>query len=217
MKEKIASPNCGSTQIKKNGHIHNGRQNHLCKSCGRQFVNGSRQKRITDEQKKRIRRLLRERISLRGICRVMEVSLMWLLEYFVKIAGDVPSDMGIMKPKKSEIAIEIDEMQSFVGNKSDKVWIWIAIDRASGKIVGFHIGGRRRDDALKLWESLPGVYRQCAVCYTDFWESYKTVLPTCRHRAVGKETGLTNHIERTDCTLRQRVSRLVRKHYLFLK
>ncbi len=51
MKEKIASPNCGSTQIKKNGHICNGRQNHLCKSCGRQFVNGSRQKRITDEQK----------------------------------------------------------------------------------------------------------------------------------------------------------------------
>ena len=217
MKENIACPNCDSTQIKKNGHIHNGRQNYLCKTCGRQFVNGSRQKRITDEQKKRIRRLLRERISLRGICRVMEVSLMWLLEYFVETASDIPSDMGVVKPVKSKIAIEIDEMWSFVGNKSNKVWIWLAIDRASGQIVGFHIGGRSNDDALKLWESLPGVYRQCAVCYTDFWESYKTALPACRHRAVGKETGLTNHIERTNCTLRQRVSRLVRKTLSFSK
>ncbi len=44
--------------------------------------------------------------------------------------------------------------------------------------------------------SLPGVYRQCAVAYTDFWESYKTVIPSKRHRPVGKETGQTNHIER---------------------
>jgi IS1 family transposase len=40
------------------------------------------------------------------------------------------------------------------------------------------------------------VYRQCAVCYTDFWEAYEQVLPTKRHRAVGKETGKTNHIEK---------------------
>ncbi len=108
-------------------------------------------------------------------------------------------------------------MWSFVGKKSNKAWIWLAIDRASRQIVGFYIGGRGRDDALKLWESLPGVYRQCAVCYTDFWESYKKVLPACRHRAAGKETGMTNHIERTNCTLRQRVSRLVRKTLSFSK
>ncbi|BBH42822.1 hypothetical protein myaer102_54920 [Microcystis viridis NIES-102] len=44
--------------------------------------------------------------------------------------------------------------------------------------------------------SLPGVYRQCAVASTDFWESYKTVIPSKRHRPVGKETGQTNPIER---------------------
>jgi insertion element IS1 protein InsB len=44
--------------------------------------------------------------------------------------------------------------------------------------------------------SLPGIYRQCAVAYTDFWESYKTVIPSKRHRLVGKETGQTNPIER---------------------
>ena len=71
-------------------------------------------------------------------------------------------------------------------------------------------GDRSRQSAKKLWASLPGVYRQCAVAYTDFWESYKTVIPSKRHRPVGKETGQTNHIERLNNTFRQRISRLVR-------
>ena len=71
--------------------------------------------------------------------------------------------------------------------------------------------------ANKLWQSLPPVYRQCAVCYTDFWEAYEQVLPSKRHRAVGKETGKTNSIERFNNTLRQRVGRLVRKTLSFSK
>ncbi len=65
--------------------------------------------------------------------------------------------------------------------------------------------------AKALWQSLPPVYRQCAICYTDFWAAYGAVLPRKGHRAVGKESGLTNRIERFNCTLRQRISRLVRK------
>ncbi|WP_397317731.1 hypothetical protein [Oscillatoria nigro-viridis] len=37
--------------------------------------------------------------------------------------------------------------------------------------------------------------RQCAVAYTDFWVAYVAVLPSKRHRAVGKETGKTSYIE----------------------
>ena len=86
-------------------------------------------------------------------------------------------------------------MWSFVGQAKEKVWIGLALDR----------------------NSLPAVYRQCAVCYTDFWEAYKKVLPSKRHKVVGKETGLTNPIERFNNTLRQRVSRLVRKTLSFSK
>ena len=46
---------------------------------------------------------------------------------------------------------------------------------------------------------------------TDFWAAYGAVFPSKRHRAVGKETGKTSYIERFNNTLRQRVSRLVRK------
>ena len=71
--------------------------------------------------------------------------------------------------------------------------------------------------AIGLWQSLPPVYRQCAVCYTDFWEAYEQVIPGSRHRAVSKKTGFTSLIERFNCTLRQRVSRLVRDTLSFSK
>ena len=41
--------------------------------------------------------------------------------------------------------------------------------------------------------------------------NYESVFPSQRHKMVGKETGLTNYIERFNCTLRQRIGRLVRK------
>ncbi len=58
---------------------------------------------------------------------------------------------------------------------------------------------------------------QCAVCYTDFWASYEKVIPKKRHQAVGKESGKTNHIERFNNIMRQRVSRLVRSTLSFSK
>ena len=46
----------------------------------------------------------------------------------------------------------------------------------------------------------------------------KQFIPHGRHRAVGKETGLTNHIERVNNTFRQRVSRAgERKSIIFQK
>ena len=104
-----------------------------------------------------------------------------------------------------------------MGHKGNKQWVWLALDRESRRIVGVHIGDRSRQGADALWRSLPPSYRQCAVSYTDFWEAYETIFPSNRHRAVGKETGQTSHIERFNCTLRQRVSRLVRKTLSFSK
>jgi insertion element IS1 protein InsB len=108
-------------------------------------------------------------------------------------------------------------MWSFVGDKSNKQWIWLAIDVFTKEIVGVYIGKRAQTGAQGLWDSLPAVYRQCAVSYTDFWSAYGIVFPQKRHRAVGKDTGKTNYIERFNNTMRQRRSRLVRKTLSFSK
>ena len=71
-------PACGSTRYKKNGHTRHGKQNHLCKNCERQFSAGAENLLISSERRAEIENLLRERISLRGICRAVGVSLTWL-------------------------------------------------------------------------------------------------------------------------------------------
>ena len=76
-------PRCKSDTYKKNGHIRNGKQNHQCKDCGRQFVDCFEQHLVSDETRDLIERLLLERISLRGICRAVKVGLKWLLGFIV--------------------------------------------------------------------------------------------------------------------------------------
>ena len=113
--------------------------------------------------------------------------------------------------------LELDEMWSYVGSKKNKVWIWLALERQTKRIVGLAFGDRSEQTCKELWKSLPADYRKRAVLYTDFWDSYQAVLPKKRHRAVGKGSGETNHIERFNNTLRQRCSNLVRKTLSFSK
>jgi insertion element IS1 protein InsB len=108
-------------------------------------------------------------------------------------------------------------MWSFVQNKGNKQWLWFALDVESREIVGAYIGSRDRSGAKGLWDSLPPVYRQCAVTFTDFWRAYDEIFPFNRHQSVGKDSGKTSYIERFNLTVRQRVSRLVRKTLSFSK
>ena len=108
-------------------------------------------------------------------------------------------------------------MWSFVGNKKNKQWIWLAVDKESREIIGLYVGDRSKKGAKGLWNSIPKIYRDATHFYTDFWESYLEIFPHERHHAVGKHTGLTNHVERLNNTFRQRCSRLVRKTLSFSK
>jgi insertion element IS1 protein InsB len=60
-------------------------------------------------------------------------------------------------------------------------------------------------------------YRQQATFYTDQYVVYEGVIPAAQHRAINKKARKTNHIERFNNTLRQRVSRLVRSALSFSK
>ncbi len=96
--------------------------------------------------------------------------------------------------------MQCDQLWSFVDNKNNKQWVWLALDADPREIIGVYIGARDEAAARGLWDSLPPAYRQCAVAYTDFWAAYAAVLPSKRHRAVGKETGKTSYVERLNNT-----------------
>jgi insertion element IS1 protein InsB len=216
-------PACGSTRYKKNGHTRHGKQNHFCKNCEHQFSAEAKNLFISAERRAEIENLLRERISLRGICRAMGVSLTWLLHFMVQCFVSCPDHLHVQLPSSPanvliyKLKAEADEMWSFVQKKANKQWIWLAMDATTRQIIAFHVGDRSRESAKALWTAIPTVYQKHATFHTDQYEVYKGVIPAERHIAITKKARKTNHIERFNNTLRQRLSRLVRNTLSFSK
>ncbi len=120
-------------------------------------------------------------------------------------------------PADEEAAtLELDELWSFVLKKAHKKWIWIALSRRTRQVVAYAIGDRSQATCEKLWKAIPEAYRT-AHCYSDFWKAYAAVIPADQHTAVGIRSGQTAHVERFNCTLRQRLARLVRQTLSFSK
>lgn len=215
-------PNCHSKDIKKNGSTHYGKQNHKCKSCGRQFVAGSTHL-IGAETGELIIRALSERVSLRGICRIMGVSLTWLLDFAVKEWGKAPEDLGAALPIKPSgepgkklqvIGFQIDELWSFVGDKRTKVWVWVVYYPPLRQVVAFEMGGRDSATFSRLWRKLPKCWRGHCDFETDHWPVYGEHIPGERHYP---DKGLTYWIESFFARVRARCSRLVRRNRAFSK
>ena len=218
----IECPKCQSTKIKKNGHIHNGKQNHQCNECKREFVLEPKNLPISEDTKNTIRLLLLERISLHGICRVVKVSITWLLLFVVKVYDEIPEtledSLQVVEQREDVVFVTLDaqadEMWSFVDNQENKQWVWLALDSHTRQIIAFYVGDRGQQSAEKLWEMVPNIYKKDARFHTDSWDAYKQVIPEHQHFVSHSQTF---YIERFNCTLRQRVSRLVRLSLSFSK
>ena len=90
---------------------------------------------VSDFKKDLLKDLLLERLSLRGICRVLKVSLTWLLAFLKEIWSDLPDDLNmkfnfVKKLVSGRFYIEMrkceaDELWSFVQNKGCVQYIWL--------------------------------------------------------------------------------------------
>jgi len=214
----LRCPRCQLSHTKKNGHTYYGKQNYQCLLCARQFV--IKNETVSQEKQQLVKRMLLERISLRGICRVLKVSLAWLINFIERLYLRTPEDLQFVEPAAAEIEIfclEADEIWSFVAKRENKRWIWLILERRTRQIIAVHIGDRSSDSALALWAKVPVPIKARALVLTDCWDAYGLAIPAAQHVACEKQSGQVSLIERFNCTLRQRVSRLVRKSLSFSK
>lgn len=112
--------------------------------------------------------------------------------------------------------LELDELWSFVYEKSNQQWLWSALCRRTRQVVAYVIGDRSIDTCRRLYWKIPYEYRKC-YSFSDFWKAYQAIMPEKTHQCVGKESGETAHMERWYNTLRQRNARYVRKTLSFSK
>lgn len=221
-KENERCPYCLSTNLSPKGwNTKKTKRRMKCAGCKKHIVSDGKDWFISDFQIELIDKLLVERLSLRGICRVVGVSISWLLKYIKKLYAKQPKDLNYRISTKPEIRLqliecELDEMWSFVYKKTNKKWIWIAQCRKTRQTVAFYIGDRSRESAKKLWNMIPVELKNNGYFYSDDWDAYKGVFPKERHQH-SKIKQDTNHLERLNNTIRQRVSRLVRKALSFSK
>src|SRR5262249_10356316 len=125
-------------------------------------------------------------------------------------ASPCPASRGPPEGVLRRLEAELEELWSFMGKKANRHWVWIALEAATHQVIAFHVGDRSGQSAHAWWKKFPAVSQARALFSTDHSAAYTGVIPSAQHRAISRLARKTHHVERFNCTLRQRVSRRVR-------
>ena len=128
---------------------------------------------------------------------------------------NLPALHETLLPFEAGDELEFDEAWTFVLRRKNKVWLWLALCRRTRQIVAFALGCRGVKTCRILWSRIPQAYK-AGRCFADIWEAYARVLPA-ESLEQSEPYGPTNHIERFNRTLRQRMGRLTRETASFSK
>lgn len=124
-------------------------------------------------------------------------------------AENIEVDVIFYEPVES---CELDEMWSFVQNKENQRWLWLAVDHNTRQVLAYTFG-RRKDIVFKELKFLLEPFG-ITMFYTDDWGSYERNINPEIHTVSKKNTQI---IERKNLTLRTRIKRLCRKTICFSK
>lgn len=107
---------------------------------------------------------------------------------------------------------QVDEMWSYVENKTQQRWLWHAIDTRTGVIIAYVLGRREKAVFIELKRLLKPF--RIRLYQTDNLHIYHENIPR-NQLETGKDK--TQRIERKHLTLRTRIKRLTRKTICFSK
>ena len=117
--------------------------------------------------------------------------------------GQTAKKAAVASPPLPRLRLErpnaIDEMWTFVGRRKRKVWLGLAVGRASRRIVPWVLGCRSAATAHRLWAALPHRYQHYCRYHTNQWEACAKVLPARYRRPRPKGRGNTNIVEAFNC------------------
>jgi insertion element IS1 protein InsB len=151
-------------------------------------------------------RLLIEGIGIRGIARVLRISMTTVINRIKCIARSINKSYTDVKNR----IYEIDELWTFIGKKDNETWIAYVIDRESKEVIDYRVGARTKENLKAITDQVLAM-SPMKVC-TDGLNTYKSLIPESLHR-IGLPN--TRHIERFNLNLRTHLKRLSRKTICF--
>lgn len=156
---------CGFTQ---------GQQQYECKACQYYFI--TEHKRDFSEKKVRVIRLYcSSGVSFRQIGRLESISPTSVRLWDRQYAQELP-EAGTTIHLAS--VVELDEQWHFV-EKSQKLWIWKAVDYETEQLLDREWGGRDTLTFRRLYERIERRFHPKLYC-TEHWEAYRQVIPQDR-------------------------------------
>lgn len=109
-------PHCDATQVCKNGH-RRGKQNYLCRQCGRQFLESRQPPGYSDDVKQLCIKMYVNGMGFRAIERVTGISHNSVINWVKELGQQLPDAPA---PEVIPEVGELDELQTFVGSKKTK-------------------------------------------------------------------------------------------------
>ena len=137
-----------------------------------------------------------------AIARVTEIDHTTIINW-VEEAGESLSD-ELQDEEIPEIT-EIDELQTFVGNKNNKLWIWTVVNHQKKGTILWNIGDRSHESFEPIWQIIKCWHSFWYV--TDGWKVYPMYIQSEDHlisktymtRVEGENTRFRHcALERTD-------------------
>lgn len=129
-------PECGGEHIRKSGHRQH-KQNYICVSCGRQFLDQYEPKGYSEDVKRLCLKMYVHGMGVRGISRVTDSTHTTILNWIEQSGELLPE---CYDPKQIPQVGELDELETFVGKKQNKLWIWTVVDHFQAGILGWVVG-----------------------------------------------------------------------------
>jgi IS1 family transposase len=83
--------------------------------------------------------------------------------------------------------LELDGLCSFVGQKANERWVWLAKASHTRQVLTYVIAAIAAGELPEGYGRGSPKTTKRGCCYSDFREAYREVIPEERHEAVGKE------------------------------
>lgn len=192
------------SQCVKNGCSY-GKQRYLCKSCKKSFVDFYSYNACNANINQEIKEHIKEGCGVRSIARLLKISISTVQRRTLQIAKNISKPIITMGKE-----YEMDELCTFVKEKSNLVWVAYAIRKDTKEVIDFSIGRRTIATLSSVTNTL--ILANASKVFTDKLKHYASLLPKAIHRTQKRGT---NHIERKNLTLRIHLKRLSRRTICF--